>query len=77
MNFEVISKISSKGQVTIPKKIRDLLKSNVIKFKVIDNIIKIEPVEDVGGSLSKYAKRNIKYQEEREKAWSKAVEKYR
>jgi AbrB family looped-hinge helix DNA binding protein len=76
MNLEVIGKISSKGQVTIPKKIRDLLASDIIKFKVHKNEIVIEPVKDVGGSLAKYAKKD-QIPTEREKAWEKAVEKYK
>ena len=77
MSIEVIGKISSKGQVTIPKKIRDLLGSNVIKFKVEDNVIKIEPIEDVAGSLSKYAKKGVSFEQERQIAWEKRGEEYR
>ena len=71
MNLEVIGKISSKGQVTIPKKIRDLLGADIIKFKVENNEIKIEPIEDMGGSLSKYAKKDTSFEQERQVAWEK------
>ncbi|BAI79889.1 conserved hypothetical protein [Deferribacter desulfuricans SSM1] len=77
MSIEVIGKISSKGQITIPKKIRDLLGTDIIKFKVEDDIIKIEPIEDVAGLLSKYAKKGVSFEEERQTAWEKIGEKYR
>lgn len=48
-------KITSKGQVTIPKKIRDLLKSDVVTFAVVDHTVVIRPVPDAGGSLREYA----------------------
>ncbi len=76
MEIEFIGKISSKGQITIPKKIRDLLASDIVKFKIKNNEIIIEPVKDVGGSLSKYAKKD-KILNERELAWEKVVEKYK
>jgi len=76
MKMEVIGKISSKGQVTIPKKIRDLLGTDIIKFKVEDNVIKIEPIEDVAGSLSKYAKKGVSFEQERQISWEKRGEKY-
>lgn len=74
MSLEVIGKISSKGQVTIPKKIRDLLGADIIKFKVKNNEIKIEPVEDMAGSLSKYAKKGTSFKQERQLAWEKRGE---
>ncbi len=77
MSIEVITKISSKGQVTIPRKIRDLLGSNIIKFKVEGNEIKIEPIEDVAGSLSKYARNSASFEKERQFAWEKRGEEYR
>ncbi|GAB6888924.1 hypothetical protein JCM13304A_24240 [Desulfothermus okinawensis JCM 13304] len=77
MSIELIGKISSKGQVTIPKKIRELLGTDIIKFKVEGNEIKIEPIEDVAGSLSKYAKKDVSFEEERRIAWEKRGEEYR
>ena len=77
MNFEVIGKISSKGQVTIPKKIRDMLGVDIIKFKVEDNVIEIEPIKDMAGSLSKYAKKDAPFEQVRQLAWKKTGEKYK
>ena len=60
------AKITSKGQVTIPKKIRDRLNSNVVEFKLVKNNIVIKPVESVSGALSKYAKRRVPFKKARD-----------
>jgi AbrB family looped-hinge helix DNA binding protein len=72
------AKITKKGQVTIPKKIRERLKSNVIEFDIVENNVVIRPIKSVAGSLSSYAKHVIiPFREAREQAWDKAVkEKY-
>ncbi|HJP18469.1 MAG TPA: AbrB/MazE/SpoVT family DNA-binding domain-containing protein [Nitrospinota bacterium] len=67
------AKITSKGQVTIPKKIRDRLNSNVVEFKLVKNNIVIKPVESVSGALSKYAKRRVPFKKARDLAWEKAA----
>ena len=55
--MEALVKISSKGQVTIPKKFREFLGTNLIRFKVIEGRIVIKPVKDVGGIFKKYVKK--------------------
>ncbi len=52
-------KITKKGQVTIPKEIRQILKTNTVYFKVMDDTVIIKEVRDAAGSLSEYAK-NVK-----------------
>ncbi len=72
------AKITKKGQVTIPRKIREKLKSNVIEFDIVENNIVIKPVRSVAGSLSSYAKEGlVPFGEARERAWTQVVqEKY-
>jgi bifunctional DNA-binding transcriptional regulator/antitoxin component of YhaV-PrlF toxin-antitoxin module len=49
--------IGPKGQITLPKKIRNLFKSKAIILELIDDThVMISPVPDVGGAISKYAK---------------------
>jgi AbrB family looped-hinge helix DNA binding protein len=64
----ITAKITSKGQITIPKDIRDVLKSSIIKFNIKDGKVEIEPVKEIAGSLKKYTKTVKKYSfaEERE-----------
>lgn len=67
------AKITSKGQVTIPRKIRDVLKSNTIEFEVINGSVVVRPVSSVGGSLSAYAKGHKAIREIRDKVWEEVV----
>jgi len=51
------TRITKKGQVTIPRKIRERLDSQIIEFAIVGNDIVIRPVKSVAGSLSSYAKK--------------------
>ena len=66
-------KITKKGQVTIPKKIREKLKSDVIEFEVEEGKVVIKPIRSVAGSLQKYGRKEISYREAREKAWDEVI----
>jgi bifunctional DNA-binding transcriptional regulator/antitoxin component of YhaV-PrlF toxin-antitoxin module len=51
--------IGPRGQITLPKKIRDLFKSNAVVLELVDNEhVMISPVPDVGGAASNYTKKN-------------------
>lgn len=65
--------ITSKGQITVPKKIRDAFKTDTITINLInDNEALITPLKTAEGSLSKYAKQTSKpYEEIRQDAWEK------
>ena len=70
----ITAKITKKGQVTIPKKIREKLNSEVIEFDILENDVVIKPVKSIAGSLNSYAKKRvIPFKEEREKAWEEIV----
>ncbi len=69
-------KITKKGQVTIPKEIRERLKANTIYFDVVNDTIMVKAVRDAAGSLHEYAKNvkpgtSIKHMKER--AWEEAA----
>ncbi len=76
MKTSIAVKITKKGQVTIPKKIREKFKTNTVYFEIINDTIILRPVEDMAGSLSEYAK-NVKpsksFKKIKEKAWEEAV----
>jgi len=74
----ITAKITQKGQITIPRKIRDKLRSEVVEFDIIKGRVILRPLISVAGSLSDYAKKNsIPFQEVRERAWEEiAREKY-
>ena len=69
-------KVTRKGQVTIPKAIREKLNANTIYFEVENEIIMIKPVRDAAGSLSEYARNatpGLPIREMKDKAWEEAV----
>jgi AbrB family looped-hinge helix DNA binding protein len=69
-------KITDQGQITLPKYIRDLLGTESIKLEVgNDNVIRIVPIRDVAGSLTKYAKKidETDFNIIREQAWEESI----
>ena len=69
-------KITRKGQVTIPKKIRERLKATVVYFEVVDDEIVVRAARDAAGSLSEYAgnvKPGISMAQMKDGAWEEAV----
>jgi AbrB family looped-hinge helix DNA binding protein len=68
-----VVKITKKGQVTIPKKIREKLNTEVVEFDIVDDNVIIRPIRSVSGSLKEYAKAFIPFKEAREKAWEEVV----
>ena len=63
------AKITSKGQVTIPKRVREILESNTVEFIISDNTVIVKPVKSVGGTLAKYAMKHVPLKEVRKKVW--------
>jgi AbrB family looped-hinge helix DNA binding protein len=69
-------KITRKGQVTIPKKIRERLQATAVYFEVVDDEVVVRAVRDAAGSLNEYAKNvkpGISTKEMKERAWEEAV----
>ena len=52
--------ISERGQITLPKKLRDLFKTNAIVLEVVDDThAVISPIPNVAGKLSEFKKKLI------------------
>jgi bifunctional DNA-binding transcriptional regulator/antitoxin component of YhaV-PrlF toxin-antitoxin module len=69
-------KVSSKGQVTLPREVRRILGSDVVTYDVKDGRVLLLPVKDVGGCLKAYAGQKTAgtpFHKAREKAWEKAA----
>lgn len=69
-------KITRKGQITIPKKIRDVLRSSAVYFEVKDDIVMVKPVRDAAGSLHEFAvnvKQGVSLKQMKDNAWEVAV----
>ena len=65
------AKVTSKGQVTIPKEIRDRLDSEVIEFEIEGDRVIIRPVRKIAGVLKRYANSDLISQEDG--AWERAL----
>ncbi len=61
--------ITSKGQVTLPKAVRDQLGSRVVEFIAEGGRIELRAVQSVAGSLATYAKPGATMEEAREATW--------
>jgi len=69
-------KITDKGQVTIPREIRKALNTNLIFFSVVNGVVTLRPVHDVGGALRAYAENATSTASSREikdAAWEEAI----
>jgi AbrB family looped-hinge helix DNA binding protein len=69
-------KITKKGQVTIPREIRDKLNATVVYFEVVEGDIMLRAVKDAGGVLSKYAANagpGVTMKRMKDRAWEEAV----
>lgn len=66
-------KISKKGQITLPKSIRQALGSERIRLVLVDGLVRIEPVTSVAGSLREYAKPGVDRVRETELAWDAVI----
>jgi AbrB family looped-hinge helix DNA binding protein len=69
-------RITRKGQVTIPKEIREKLNANAVYFEVDDDTVMVKPVRDTAGSLSEYAgnlKPGVSMRQMKGKAWEVAA----
>lgn len=67
-------KISQKGQITLPKYIRDALGSERVCLTLVDGQVRIEPVKSVAGSLRDYAKSEMDINQETDLAWQAVIE---
>jgi bifunctional DNA-binding transcriptional regulator/antitoxin component of YhaV-PrlF toxin-antitoxin module len=63
--------IGPRGQITLPKKIRNLFKNNAVVLELVDNKhVMISPVPDVGGAVSGYIKKtDLSFEEIRNSVW--------
>jgi bifunctional DNA-binding transcriptional regulator/antitoxin component of YhaV-PrlF toxin-antitoxin module len=64
------AKISSKGQITLPRQVRQVLNSNIVELEIVGKKIMLAPVNSVAGALAKYAKPDsTPIDEIREQVW--------
>ena len=74
--MSVAVKITEKGQVTIPREIRNVLNADLISFSVEDGVVILRPLSDVGGSLHAYVRNEAStasFRDQKEAAWEEAI----
>jgi bifunctional DNA-binding transcriptional regulator/antitoxin component of YhaV-PrlF toxin-antitoxin module len=74
--MSVAVKITEKGQITIPREIRNVLKADLISFSVVDGVVILRPLSDVGGSLHAYVRNaasTASFRDQKEAAWEEAI----
>lgn len=63
-------KITRKGQVTIPRKIRERLATEVVEFDIVNDEVVLRPLISVAGSLRDRAKKEpLSFEKARDSAW--------
>jgi len=67
--MRITATITEKGQVTVPKVIRDRIRSRIIEFVTDGDGIQIRGVQSVGGSLAAFSGEYIPLEEVREAVW--------
>ena len=67
------AKVSSKGQITLPREARKALGTNLVRIVSENGSVRIEPVKDLAGSLAHYAKKRVAFRVARNKAWEAVV----
>lgn len=69
-------RITKKGQVTIPKKIRERLRATAVYFEVVNEEVVVRAVRDAAGSLGEYAgnaRPDVSIEQMKDRAWEEAV----
>ncbi len=64
--------MSRKGQITIPKAMRNNLSSSIMEISVTNQGILLHSIEDVGGCLGGQVAK-VSYEEARKSAWAKVA----
>jgi bifunctional DNA-binding transcriptional regulator/antitoxin component of YhaV-PrlF toxin-antitoxin module len=69
-------KLSSRGQIVLPKKVREALNSNYVTIHINDSKATIAAAPDVEGALSEYAKNgdpSLSWDEVRQISWERSL----
>ena len=67
------AKVSSKGQITLPREARAALGTDHVRIVCTQGEVRIEPVNDVAGSLAGYGRKKIAFRTARDRAWGAVV----
>ncbi len=73
--MSVTATITSKGQLTLPRDVRNALNSTTVEIEVQGETVVLKPVRSVAGALAKYAagKKSEPISKMREKVWEEVA----
>ncbi len=71
--MNAIATMTVRGQVTLPRKVRESLGSRILEFEVRDDGVMMRPVPSVAGGLAAYAGKPRPLSEVRAKVWKEAA----
>ncbi|WP_305046703.1 AbrB/MazE/SpoVT family DNA-binding domain-containing protein [Geoalkalibacter sp.] len=69
----ITTKVTSKGQITLPKSVREALGSDVVEIRVEEGRVLLFPVKSQAGALRDYAREARSMSEIREEVWGEVV----
>jgi bifunctional DNA-binding transcriptional regulator/antitoxin component of YhaV-PrlF toxin-antitoxin module len=72
--MNAIATITSRGQVTFPRKVREALNSRLIEFDIRDGVVLVRPVRSVAGGLAAYARKSPPLSEVRNRVWKEVAD---
>jgi len=67
------AKITSKGQLTLPREARKRLGTDTVEIEVIGDEVHLRPVRSVAGALSEYSGKKAPLKEIRQKVWDEVA----
>ena len=71
--MNAVATVTSRGQVTLPRRVREALDSRIIEFEVRDNLVLVRPVRSVAGGLAAYARKHRPLAEVRAEVWKEVA----
>ncbi len=71
--MSVTAKVTSKGQITLPKSAREALGSDVVEIEIEQGKVLLRPVRSVAGALRDYAREAKPLREIRDEVWEEVA----
>ena len=75
MNTTSAATVTSRGQVTLPRAVREILgNSKTVEFEVVGNVITLHAVPDMSGCFADYVNMaDLPFSEIRKQVWSEVA----
>jgi bifunctional DNA-binding transcriptional regulator/antitoxin component of YhaV-PrlF toxin-antitoxin module len=67
------AKMTTKGQITLPKNAREALGSDIVEIEVSHGVVMLRPVLSQAGALRSFAKEYKPLNEVRQEVWSEVA----